>query len=359
MSLSKQEFYKNIFEKMPEGICVLDSSFLIIELNKALESLTGFQKDELIGKSFSALIKLSKNNCSICSDNKESSYIPEQFSHLAEIVNKNGKTIPILIKHQSFDSCYITSITALSEMVCLNQAHLDFVSTVSHELRTPLTSIKGFADTFLNAGDKLDKEQQKKFVFIIKNQTDRLIRLVENLLTVSRLESQKDKYIFKVIDFNKFIEQILYNVSSQNHKIKVEILPNLPPVWADADKLEQIMTNLISNAVKYSKSGTEIIITAGFAANDPESIEIKVKDQGVGIPEEFLPKIFTRFSRIDNPLTREIEGTGLGLYITKSLVENMGGKISVESYNNGSIFIVKLPMATAERHAAQKFAGGH
>jgi len=359
MSLNKQEFYKNIFENMPEGICVLDASFVIIELNKVMESLTSFQKDELIGKSCSSLIKLSKNNCPICSDNKESSYIPEQFSHLAEITDKNGKNIPILIKHQSFGSYYITSITALSEMVCLNQAHLDFVSTVSHELRTPLTSIKGFADTFLNAGDKLNKEQQKKFISIIKNQTDRLIRLVENLLTVSRLESRKDKYIFKAIDFKKFIEQILCGISCHNHIIKLEILPDLSAVWADTDKLEQIMTNLVSNAVKYSKSGTEITITAGFAANDPESIEIKVRDQGVGMPEEFLPKIFTRFSRLDNPLTREIEGTGLGLYITKSLVENMGGKISVESNNKGSTFSVKLPAATPEKHAAQKFAERH
>jgi two-component system phosphate regulon sensor histidine kinase PhoR len=310
----------------------------------------------LQGKSCSEFIILNKNNCPICAGNIASGFIPEQFSHIADFKSKNGNCIPVRISHKNIDNYYISVITPLSEIAFLNQAHIDFVSTVSHELRTPLTSIKGFADTLLAAGDKLDKEQQTRFISIIKSQIDRLTRLVENLLTVSRLESKKDKSIYKAINFKDFIAGILRGIApkAQDHIIKTEIIPDLPAIWADSDKLEQIMTNLIDNAVKYSRSGTTINVQAGYLPDNPDYVEIKVKDQGIGIPKDQLSKIFTKFSRIDSPLTRQVQGTGLGLYITKTLVESMSGKITADSNENGSVFTVRLPVATPEKHASQK-----
>ncbi|MFH0702615.1 MAG: ATP-binding protein [bacterium] len=363
MLIDNQEFYRNIFENMPEGVLISDSSHKIIAVNELVRKLTDLSQEELLGKPVSELIILNKNknNCPICAGSKNFSCIPEQFVHLAEIKTKNENKIPVRINHKNINSNdsnenYIISvISALSDIAFLNQAHIDFVSTVSHELRTPLTSIKGFADTLLTAGDKLSAEQQKRFISIIKSQIDRLARLVENLLTVSKLESQKDKSIFKAIDFRKFLDSILSGIypKAQGHIIETEILPDLPPIWADSDKLEQIMTNFIDNAIKYSNQGTKITVKAGFSSNNTDFIEIKVKDQGVGIPKEFLSKIFTKFSRIDNPLTRQVQGTGLGLYITKSLVEAMGGKISANSDEKGTVFTVILPVATPERHASQ------
>lgn len=352
------KIYKDIFKNLPEGILVCDSNFLVTDANKSFENLISCKKNDIIGKKCSDLIVLSKNNCPVCSSSKESAYYPEQFAHLAEIKDKNGNNIPVRINHKNLnDEYFILVISALSDLAFLNQAHIDFVSTVSHELRTPLTSIKGFADTLLTAGDKLDKEQQNRFISIIKSQVDRLTRLVENLLTVSRFESQKDKSIFKAINFEKFLDTLLQGIlpKAQEHVIKTEILPDLPPVWADADKLEQVMTNLIDNAIKYSEPNTVIVVKAGYASDNPDFIEIKVIDQGIGIQQEFLSKIFTKFSRIDNPLSRQVQGTGLGLYITKSLVESMSGKIYAESDKSGSTFTVKLPAATPERHASRKF----
>jgi len=242
----------------------------------------------------------------------------------------------------------------------LQQAQTDFVSTVSHELRTPLTSIKGFADTILRAGDRLDVSQQRRYVGIIKDQADRLTRLVEDLLAVSRLESKRLQFTNRAIDLQDAVERVQLNLAekAEKHKIVIDIPAGLPPVWADADRLEQILTNLIDNAIKYSQAGTTVTFLArsimydpGDGANPTEMVEFLVSDQGVGIPEEHLPKIFHKFSRLDNPLVRQTEGTGLGLYITRSLALALDGDITVASGAGGSTFTVRLPAATYEKQA--------
>ena len=242
----------------------------------------------------------------------------------------------------------------------LQQAQTDFVSTVSHELRTPLTSIKGFADTILRAGDRLDVSQQRRYVGIIKDQADRLTRLVEDLLAVSRLESKRLQFTNRAIDLQEAVERVQLNLAekAEKHKIVIDIPAGLPPVWADADRLEQILTNLIDNAIKYSQAGTTVTFLArsimyepGDGGNPTEMVEFLVSDQGVGIPEEHLPKIFHKFSRLDNPLVRQTEGTGLGLYITRSLALALDGDITVASGAGGSTFTVRLPAATYEKQA--------
>jgi len=241
----------------------------------------------------------------------------------------------------------------------LQQAQTEFVSTVSHELRTPLTSIKGFADTILRAGDRLDVAQQRRYVGIIKDQADRLTRLVEDILAVSRLESKKLQLTIRAIDPREAIERVQQNLTdkAKNHKVIVNVANSLTPVWADADRLEQILTNLIDNAIKYSPAGTTVTITARgiekATANDAEMVEFAISDEGVGIPEEHLPQVFSKFGRLDNPLVRQTEGTGLGLYITRSLCLALGGQIAVCSVPGNTTFTVKLPAATLELQAAR------
>ena len=353
MSLDK-EFYKNIMNNLPEGMAVCDADQNIIDVNKNFERLTGFFKKDLTGKNISVLIKNTGTNCDNCSqeENKSKSY------YIGELIDRDNRSICVRITFSiTKDDKIIYLIIPLADVAFLNRAHIDFVSTVSHELRTPLTSIKGFADTLLSSGNRLSADQQKRFLGIIKSQVDRLTRLVEDLLTVSKLESKKDKLIYKAIDLPKFFENIVYSIQpkAQEHQIEVRIMSNLPPVWADSDKFEQIITNLVDNAIKYSNAGTKVLIEAKFVGENPDFMEINIKDQGVGIPEEYISKIFTKFSRIDNPLTRQVEGTGLGLYITKSLVENMGGKINVISNKEGSTFSLMLPVATYEKPTQRKF----
>lgn len=228
----------------------------------------------------------------------------------------------------------------------------DFISTVSHELRTPLTSIRGFAQTMLDSWDKLDDTSKKKFIQIIEQQSNRLINLVENMLSVNKLQSFKDKLVFKNADANKLIQPIVHIIEHQypNHNFECDFNKNIPLIFVDTDKFQQIMTNLIENAAKYSNEGTKITVKTNFS-NSTDFISIKITDEGIGIKEEDFEKIFTKFSRIDNPLTRKVQGSGLGLYITKALINKMGGNISVKSSENGTTFEVLLPVENVENQA--------
>lgn len=210
-----------------------------------------------------------------------------------------------------------------------NQDYEDFISTVSHELRTPLTSIRGFSQTMLSSWDKLDDENKKKFVKIIEEQSQRLINLVENMLAVTKLHS-KNIFVYNETDVKPLIEQTITIVKSKYPSInfRLNCKTNLPSIFVDRDKFQQIMTNLIENAAKYSVGDSDVLINA---TSKGDVVEMTVSNIGIGIDSKDYEKIFTKFSRIDNPLTRKVQGSGLGLYITKSLTEKMGGCISVKS----------------------------
>lgn len=229
----------------------------------------------------------------------------------------------------------------------------DFISTVSHELRTPLTSIRGFSQTMLASWDKLDDESKKKFLKIIVEQSNRLINLVENMLSVTKLQGAKENLIYKEVSIKPVVEMIASIVKNQykDKSFKIDINSKVPNILVDKDKFQQIMTNLMENAAKYGDEGSVIEVRAVYV---PENVCIEVINSGIEIPKEDYEKIFTKFSRIDNPLTRKVQGSGLGLYITKSLVEKMGGKIFVTSGNGITKFSVSMPAGNIERQAREK-----
>lgn len=229
----------------------------------------------------------------------------------------------------------------------------DFISTVSHELRTPLTSIRGFSQTMLASWDKLDDESKKKFLKIIVEQSNRLINLVENMLSVTKLQGAKENLIYKEVSIKPVVEMIASIVKNQykDKSFKIDINSKVPNILVDKDKFQQIMTNLMENAAKYGDEGSVIEVRAAYV---PENVCIEVINSGIEIPKEDYEKIFTKFSRIDNPLTRKVQGSGLGLYITKSLVEKMGGKIFVTSENGITKFSVSMPAGNIERQAREK-----
>ncbi len=229
----------------------------------------------------------------------------------------------------------------------------DFISTVSHELRTPLTSIRGFAQTMLNSWDKLDDESKKKFLKIIEDQSNRLINLIENMLSVSKLQSSSSNFVYVQANLRLLIEPVIAVIKNAypNHNFIFNYNEKTPDIIVDRDKFQQIMTNLIENAAKYSDENTNInidVIPAG------DFVSIKVTDKGIGILPENYNKIFTKFSRIDNPLTRKVQGSGLGLYITKNLIDKMGGRISVMSGNGQTTFEVLMPVKNVEEQARER-----
>lgn len=227
-----------------------------------------------------------------------------------------------------------------------NSIQDEFISTVSHEMRTPLTSIRGFSQTLLSSWDRIDDENKKKFIKIIEEQSNRLINLVENILTVSKANA--GNVVMKKVFINASIKSIIpmFQEQYKNHKIVFIPQNDLPPARLDEDKFQQIMTNLIDNGCKYSPVGSTVTITTEAKG---ECIITKVMDEGVGIKAEDADKLFKKFSRIENHLTSKTQGNGLGLYITKQLVENMNGQITFESEENkGTTFVVKFPVYNEE-----------
>lgn len=240
------------------------------------------------------------------------------------------------------------------------QSYEDFISTVSHELRTPLTSIRGFSQTMLSSWDKLDDESKKKFLKIIEEQSNRLISLVENMLSVTKINSTNESLVYKETDIAPIINTVVSIVKNQypSKTFSVNIDKNTPTILVDRDKFQQVMMNLIENAAKYSEDASEIVIKGGYSGST-ESVLISVSNVGIKIEKEDFDKIFTKFSRIDNPLTRKVQGSGLGLYITKSIIDKMHGNISVSSEEKGNgialtVFEVKFPACSVETQAREK-----
>lgn len=242
----------------------------------------------------------------------------------------------------------------------VEQNYEDFISTVSHELRTPLTSIRGFSQTMLSSWDRLDDDSKKKFIKIIEEQSNRLIHLVENMLSVTKLQSGGKNLVYSEIDIRPIIEQTISIVKNQypQQNFLFECRENLPSLFVDRDKFQQIMTNLIENSAKYSTGDNRTKISVGM---DENKVILKVSNTGIPISPSDYDKIFTKFARIDNPLTRKVQGSGLGLYITKTLVEKMCGEISVisESQSQNSefaqiVFTLKFPILSIEEQARIK-----
>jgi two-component system phosphate regulon sensor histidine kinase PhoR len=243
----------------------------------------------------------------------------------------------------------IRDITALRE---LEQAKSDFVSTVSHELRTPLTSIKAYTATLRRRDVEFDENTRQDFLQVIEEETDRLTRLVSDILDVSRIESGRLALKKRDFDLSKLVRIIIGKLQSQfsNHEIKLISPESIGSVCADPDKIEQVFVNLMDNAAKYSPSGGEITLTLEA---QPRRVECSVSDSGVGVPEEHLPHIFDKFHRVDNRATREIYGTGLGLYVSKGIVEAHGGTIWAESVlGEGSTFRFTLPLSSRADHVS-------
>lgn len=225
----------------------------------------------------------------------------------------------------------------------------EFISTLSHEIRTPLTSIKGFSKTILDNWENLSDEQKKKFLKIIQEQSQRLINLVENVLNVSKIDSDRGDIVLKKISLKDAINNAssLVKMNYTDFDYDIKICSN-EPVLADENKLQQVLINLLDNASKYSKNSKKVEISL---TNNKNSAIICIKNYGVQIEEKYFDKIFDKFYRIENILNSTTQGSGLGLYITKKLLEQMKGEITVRSYDEpkSTEFVVTLPLHEVEQ----------
>ena len=204
----------------------------------------------------------------------------------------------------------IAVIQDITEHVKLDNMQKEFVADVSHELKTPITSIMGYADTLLEG--EYDKETQEKFLNVIATEARRMAKLVTDLLTLSRYDSNKKKVQKEAFDLGELVkkcqDKLAIEIKKKNHTVNCFVTADVPPVYADKGEIERVVLNILTNSIKYTKDGGEIKIYVGFVYNDAY---IKIFDNGIGIPEEDLNRIFERFYRVDKARTREMGGTGL------------------------------------------------
>ncbi len=235
----------------------------------------------------------------------------------------------------------------------------EFISTLSHEIRTPLTSIKGFSKTMLDNWASLDDEQKKKFLNIIVEQSQRLINLVENVLNVSKIDSGSNDAVLTKVDAVNAINVAIAMVKANYKDFDFSFsICSKEFILADFNKLQQILINLLDNAAKYSKDSKKIEINL---KNNENNAIISIKNYGTFIDEKYYDKIFDKFFRIDTCLKSTTQGSGLGLYITKQLLELMGGEIKVKSSQSPKYceFIINIPLYEVENATKKALKAGH
>jgi two-component system phosphate regulon sensor histidine kinase PhoR len=236
-------------------------------------------------------------------------------------------------------------VTRLKE---LENFRKEFVANVSHELRTPLSLIKGYAQTLLD-GAKDDPAQSIRFLQKIDKHADRLHYLMEDLLAISHLESGQATLNSQSVNLHELAQKVIDDLAAPAAARPAVLENKIPPqtsIWADAERLQQVLFNLTENAIKYGRSGG--LVTVGASSDTPEKVEIFVADDGPGIPPESIGRVFERFYRVDRARSRESGGTGLGLAIVKHIVQAHGGEARVKSeVQKGTTFYFSIPRKPA------------
>ena len=356
--ISKEKDYlQTILKGMMEGVLVVDGRGRILMVNDALRNVLSLTSD-VADKMPLEVIRNAALEGAIRKALRDGESIALELN-----LNKSGEktlevnVVGILPSSKGMDKdgegirgavAVFHDITRLKELEKIRQ---DFVANVSHELRTPLTTIKGYAETLLEGA--LKEEVASQFVQVIKRHTDRLTKIVEDLLMLSKIESKEFQLKIEVISLRDFTSDVIDFVKEVAEKKKVSIsqseIPSSLAVEADRNYLEQIFINLLDNAIKYTHEGGKITISA--SEKDPKEIQISVQDDGIGIPKEDLPRVFERFYRVDKGRSQELGGTGLGLSIVKHLLQVHSGRVWVESQlGKGSTFHFTFPKRSEPMH---------
>ncbi|MEX2415265.1 MAG: ATP-binding protein, partial [Paenibacillaceae bacterium] len=247
----------------------------------------------------------------------------------------------------------IAVLQDITEQEKLEQARRDFVANVSHELRTPLTTIKSYMEA-LDDGALDDPALSHKFIGVVRNETERMIRLVTDLLHLSKLDSKQASMVKEWTDVKQMLEEVAdrFAFQLQQKSIRIEVLIEEPldPVWVDPDQIDQVLDNLVFNAIKYTSDGGSIELRAR-RVNDM-IVELSVKDTGIGIPKRDIEYIFDRFYRVDKARSRVKGGTGLGLSIAREIIKAHGGVISIESEVNVGTLVKFTLLGSSRREVS-------
>jgi PAS domain S-box-containing protein len=347
-----------ILTSIADGVVVNNTDGDIIMVNPAAEGILGLSGEQLIGQEFydlfSAFGTTGGEEAISAMEMLLSAPVPEVAKTFKMSLETEGRIVhallsPVLAERGDFLGV-VTIFRDVTKEVEADRAKSEFVSTVSHELRTPMTAIKGYTDLLYAGAAGSINSEQKRFLTTIKGNTDRLTALINDLLDISRMETGRVRFEPRPLQIGEVIADVVNALATQaetkRQTLTYEVAGGLPDVMGDRDRLNQVLTNLIGNAVHYTPEGGEIELRAYPVER---AVRVDVRDTGIGIAPEDMGLIFERFYRADHPLVQETRGTGLGLSIVKMFVEMHGGRIWVESEpGRGSTFTFILPLPIAE-----------
>jgi PAS domain S-box-containing protein len=347
------ERHARVLEHVDDGVFLVDGSDLIQHWNPAAQAITGLAPGDVLGRPADEAIP----GWSSVSAHVPVSAAPGPGSIKAKAVplDLGGRETWLAISGVTFEEGTVYAFRSLTEERALEELKGEFVATVSHELRTPLAAIYGSAQTLLRPDVDLDDSSRTKLLEVIARESERLTRIADEILFANTLDSSRLNLGGEEVDLGVLASEVVDEMRA-GHPDRDDISFSVsatesPAVLADAERLRQVLINLIDNAVKYSPDGGQIDV--GVEGRD-SGVRLTVRDEGIGIPFAEQKRIFGKFYRVDPQLSRGVGGTGLGLYIARELVRLMDGRISVDSREGeGSRFFVDLPVAPSTSRTAQ------
>ena len=337
----------SVLSNMSEGVIATNRRGELDVANNMASQMLNLSRDELAGQNILSLLEIEEDySLRDLVDRKEDITLNIEAEEEDTLLRASFSVIQA-------DSGYISGIVCVlrdvTEEEKVEEERKEFVSNVSHELRTPLTSMRSYIEALIDGAWK-DPELAPRFLDVAQSETDRMIRMIQDLLHLSRIDAGKSELQKELIDLTALFTQVLTRFDMlldseeyrfKNYKIEKDIIDEAIFVDVDSDKIVQVLDNVINNAIKYSPEGGKITCTMTLEENQ---VLISVKDEGIGIPTEDLSHIFDRFYRVDRARSRAMGGTGLGLAISREVIEQHGGEIRAESINrNGTIFYIALP----------------
>jgi two-component system phosphate regulon sensor histidine kinase PhoR len=346
----ERDYLKTILRGMVEGVLVVDERGRILMVNDALRKILSLSS-EVVDKAPLEAVRNAELEEAIREAIREGKNTAFELTFPLS----GGKTIEVNVvgispsleeidKKAEKVKGAIAVFHDISRLKELEKIRQDFVANVSHELRTPLTTIKGYTETLLDGA--LKEAVAPQFLQVIQKHADRLTKIVEDLLALSKIESKEFYLKVERLPLSELIDDVSDFVKEAAEKKKISIsrsiIPSSLEVTGDRSYLEQVFINLLDNAIKYTHEGGEISVL-GFE-NEQKEIQVLIRDNGMGIPKEDLSRIFERFYRVDKGRSQELGGTGLGLSIVKHIIQAHGGRVWAESKpGEGSAFYFTLP----------------
>ncbi|HEX7475059.1 MAG TPA: ATP-binding protein [Dehalococcoidales bacterium] len=358
LSAEKQRL-ESVLENSAEGIMSIDSRCRILGLNAAMEKITGYPREEILGKRCDRMLHFAAAENSSpavlqCPLYKRQLSEKPVFERDGVIITKDARTVAVSMVYSIVFSEKGEPINAVVNVRDISKAREmenfreTILSMLGHELQTPLSIIKGYTETLGRTDAKWDMETIQKGLRVIDEESGRLSQVMSKLLLASRLSGGELKLNKEPVHLPSLVKKVVKRLSGFTtlHRFKVDFKPDFPTLTVEPQLMEQVLTNLLENAIKYSPQGGRVTVSGRKVEGE---VKITIADEGIGISKRDAEHLFERFHRVEKGQSRKIQGTGLGLYICKSIIEAHGGKIEVASQpGQGSSFSFILPLKAPE-----------